>query len=171
LSHTVIYVSASEQAEELRLRLFRSEPSIVVVNGVDLEAMERLILQSPIGRESLGLTADDLVMGSVSRFDPVKRIKLLVETVQRLRAWFPRLELVLVGGGGDEERIRRRVLEMRLQKQVIFTGFLENPARVYRAFDLYVAASHKEGLRCLSPRQWPRASRSSPATCPATATS
>ncbi len=145
-SHTIINVSASQQAEGIRLRLFRPEQSVVVVNGVDLEELERMILQSPIRRESLGLTADDIVIGCISRFDPVKRIDLLVETVQRLRTQCPRLILVLVGGGGEEERIRRLVRETCVQEGVIFTGFLENPARVYPAFDLYIAASRKEGL-------------------------
>jgi glycosyltransferase involved in cell wall biosynthesis len=35
---------------------------------------------------------------------------------------------------------------MCLQDRVIFTGFLENPARVYPALDLSVTASQKEGL-------------------------
>ena len=146
VSHTIINVSATQQAEVLRLRLCRPEQSVVVVNGVDLDELERLTLQAPIRRESLGLAADDLVVGCISRFDPVKRIELLVETVQRLMTQLPRLVLVLVGGGGDEERIRRLVRETNLQDRVIFTGFVEDPARVYPAFDLYVAASRKEGL-------------------------
>ena len=71
--------------------------------------MERVLLESPIRRESLGLTAADVVIGCISRFDPVKRIELLVETLRRLRARFPRLVLVLVGGGGEQQRIRRLV--------------------------------------------------------------
>ena len=35
---------------------------------------------------------------------------------------------------------------MDLHDRVIFTGFLENPARVYPVLDLYVSASQKEGL-------------------------
>ena len=146
LSHTIINVSASQEAEGLRLRLFRPEQSVVVVNGVDFEEIDRAILQSAIPRESLGLTPDDFVIGSISRFDPIKRVELLLEVVQRLRGQVPRVALVLVGGGGEEARIRRLVAEMSLRERVIFTGFLANPERVYPAFDLYVAASLKEGL-------------------------
>jgi glycosyltransferase involved in cell wall biosynthesis len=51
-----------------------------------------------------------------------------------------------VGAGAEEDRIRRLTVEMGLLARVIFTGFLENPARVYPVLDLYVSASEKEGL-------------------------
>ena len=35
---------------------------------------------------------------------------------------------------------------MGLRRQVIFTGLLEDPVRIYPALDLYVSASLKEGL-------------------------
>ena len=145
-SHTIINVSRSQHLEGLGLRLFRPEQSVVIVNGVDIEGMERVLLESPIRRESLGLTAADVVIGCVSRFDPVQRIELLVEALRRLRARFPRLVLVLVGGGGEQQRIRRLVFEGGVSEQVIFTGFLESPARIQPVLDLYVASARKEGL-------------------------
>ncbi len=146
LSHTIINVSASQEAEGLSLRLFEPSQSVVVVNGIDFEELDRTLTSSPVRRESLGLTADDLVLGSVSRFDPIKRVQTLLQAFQLLVPRIPRLTLLLVGGGGEEERIRCLVAEMGLGKRVIFTGFLENPVRIYPVLDLYVATSLKEGL-------------------------
>lgn len=146
MTHTVINVSRSQEAEGLTLRLFRSEQSVVVINGIDIEEMDRAIRESPVRRESLGLGADDFVLGCVSRWDPVKRFEILLQGVRRLAGRIPRLALLLVGGGGEEARIRRLVSETGLQDRVIFTGFLGSPARVYGMLDLYVATSLKEGL-------------------------
>ena len=146
LTHAIINVSRSQEAEGLALRLFRAEQSVVVVNGIDVDEMDRAIKQSPVRRESLGLTDEDFVLGCVSRWDPVKRIEVLVHAVRRLASRIPRLALLLVGGGGEEARIRRLVADTGLQDRVIFTGFLGNPARVYGLLDLYVATSLKEGL-------------------------
>ena len=145
-SHTIINVSRSQHLEGLGLRLFRPEQSVVIVNGVDVEETERVGLESPIRRESFGLGAADTVIGCISRFDPIKRHEVLVEAVQRLRALVPRPVLLLVGGGGEEPRIRRLVLERGLSEQVVFTGFLDNPLRIHPVLDLYVASSRKEGL-------------------------
>jgi glycosyltransferase involved in cell wall biosynthesis len=145
-THTIINVSASQHAEALGLRLFRPEQGVVIVNGVDLDEMERRTVQSTIRRETLGLTTDDIVIGNISRFDPVKQIELLVDTVQLLKPRLPHLILVLVGGGQEEQRIRRLVFERGLQQSVIFTGSLPNTLDMYPVFDLYIAASRKEGL-------------------------
>lgn len=146
LSHAIINVSRSQEAEGLGLGLFRPEQSVVVVNGIDLDEMDRTILHSPVRRETLGLSADDFVLGCVSRWDPVKRFEVLIQALRRLADRIPRLALLLVGGGGEEGRIRRLVAETGLQDRVIFTGFLGNPTRVYGMLDLYTATSLKEGL-------------------------
>ena len=146
LSRTIINVSASQSVEGLNLRLFTAEQSAVVVNGIAPEEISRAISESPVRRDSLGLTADDVVLGSISRFDPIKRLEVLLAAVQRLVGRLPRVALLLVGAGAEEDRIRRLTIEMGLQARVIFTGFLEKPARVYAVLDLYVTASEKEGL-------------------------
>ena len=146
LSRTIINVSASQSVEGLGLRLFKAEQNAVVVNGIAPEEINRVMSESPVRRDSLALTADDVVLGSISRFDPIKRLEVLLAAVRRLVGQFPRVTLLLVGAGTEEARIRRLTFDMGLQDRVIFTGFLENPARVYPALDLYVTASQKEGL-------------------------
>jgi glycosyltransferase involved in cell wall biosynthesis len=146
LSRSIINVSASQSAEGLGLRLFEAAQNAVVVNGIAPEEMAQATSGSRVRRETLGLTADDVVLGCISRFDPIKRLDVLLTTVQQLVGRLPRVALLLVGAGPEEDRIRRLTLDMGLQSRVIFTGFLENPGRVYPALDLYVTASHKEGL-------------------------
>ena len=146
LSHAIINVSPSQEAEGLELRLFSAEQSRVVLNGIDLDEVDRIARQSTIPRERLGLGPDDFVIGCVSRWDPVKRFEILLRAVRRLAGRLPRLAVVLAGGGGEETRIRRLVAETGLQDRVIFTGFLGNPIRIYGVLDLYVATSLKEGL-------------------------
>jgi glycosyltransferase involved in cell wall biosynthesis len=146
LSRTIINVSASQSVEGLGLRLFRAEQNAVVVNGIAPEEISRVMSESPVSRESLALTADDVVLGCITRFDPIKRLEVLLAALQQLGGRLPRVTLLLVGAGTEEDRIRRLTFDMGLQDRVIFTGFLENPARVYPALDLYVTASQKEGL-------------------------
>ena len=146
LSHTIINVSASQEAEGLNLQLFSAGQSVVITNGVDFEEMDHVLLESPVKRESLGLGPNDFVLGCVSRFDPVKRLEVLLDALGRLRDRIPDVMLVLVGGGGEEDRIRHLARRLGLQDRVIFTGFLEAPARIYPALDLYLSTSSKEGL-------------------------
>ena len=143
-TRTVINVSATQEAEALALKLVEPRQSVTVVNGVDLDAQDRVVAASPILRESLGLTRDLFVLGTVARFDPVKRLDTLIGALRALER--PRVSLLLVGGGPEGGRLQRQVAAAHLNGRVIFAGWLEDSARVYPAIDLYVAASTKEGL-------------------------
>ena len=143
-THTIINVSATQEAEALALHLFEPRQSVTVVNGVDLEAQERVVTAAPIPRERFGLGRDLFVLGTVARFDPVKRLGALVGALRALER--PRVSLLLVGGGPEADRLQRLVAAAHLNGRVIFTGWLDDSARVYPAIDLYVTASAKEGL-------------------------
>src|SRR2546421_103087 len=143
-TRTVISVSATQEAEALALGLFTLSQSATVVNGVDLEEQDRLVAEAPLAREGLGLARDLFVLGTVARFDPVKRLDALVGALGALRR--PRVALLLVGGGPEGDRLRRLAAGARLDGRVVFSGWLDEPARVFPAIDLYVSASQKEGL-------------------------
>lgn len=145
-THAIINVSATQEREGLALGLFRSSQSVTIVNGIDLLELDAHLADADVDRRRLGLVDGAQVVGSVTRFDPVKRVDVLVRSLTILAPRLPRLALVLVGGGRDERRLRRLAADARLGDRVIFTGSLDDPARTYRVFDLYVATSRKEGL-------------------------
>lgn len=85
---------------------------------------------SPTGRcLYLGLELDNLVVGSVARFDPVKGLEVLLEAVRRLQARLPRLRLVLVGDGPEMPRLSRLAGDLGLGSAVTFAGVVEDAAR------------------------------------------
>jgi glycosyltransferase involved in cell wall biosynthesis len=146
LTHTVVNVSPSQEAEGLSLRLFSPAQSVVIVNGLDLPEVDRALAASSLTRAGLGLPAEALLLGSVARFDPVKRLSTLVRAVHRLAPSHPRLALLLVGGGAEEAGLRRLAAELGLEERVNFTGFVDEALGIYPLLDLYVSASLKEGL-------------------------
>jgi len=145
-THTVVGVSASEEAEARALGLCRPGGSATVANGVDVEAQDLALVGAPVRREALGLTADALVVGSVARFDPVKNLGALVGALARLAPREPRLTLLLIGDGADKARLQALAARARLGPRVVFAGWLEDSARACPTMDLYAAPSLKEGL-------------------------
>lgn len=143
-TRTIVNVSATQAAEALALGLCEPARSVTIVNGVDLDAQDRLLADTPIPRERLGLAADLFVLGTVARFDPVKRLDALVGAVRSLNR--PGVGLLLVGGGPEGARLRGLAAAARLDGRVSFPGWVDDPARVYPALDLYVSTSRKEGL-------------------------
>ena len=145
-TRVIINVSESQAREGAALRLFRPGQGVVIVNGVDIDEIDRLAARSPVTRASLGLGPEHLVLGCVTRFDQVKGTASLLDAVRRLALRLPSVHLVLVGGGAEERGLRSLAAAAGVAGHVTFLNFLPRAPRALPLFDLYVSASHREGL-------------------------
>jgi glycosyltransferase involved in cell wall biosynthesis len=141
-TRTLIHVSASQAREARALRLDGTR-SVTIVNGLDLAAFDA---RTRLDRAALGLGGEAPVVGTVGRFDPIKRHELLIAALAGLPAAAPRALLVLVGQGPEETRLRAAVHARGLDGRVRFPGTVGLDANAYAAMDVFVAASRKEGL-------------------------
>jgi len=98
-------------------------------------------------RQSLGLGEQDLVLGNVSRIVPWKGHDYAIDVVGALKETFPTLKLIIVGDAktpseiGFKERLMKKVRRQGLEGDIIFTGWVKDPARYFAAFDLYLLTS------------------------------
>ena len=97
-------------------------------------------------RRALHLDADDVVIGAVANYHPVKRLDLLVEAVAVLVGRGLPVRLVLVGDGSERTVIERRVADLGLQRVVDVHGLEAEPERLLPAFDIVAQASSREGM-------------------------
>jgi sugar transferase (PEP-CTERM/EpsH1 system associated) len=117
----------------------------VLKNGVDAQRFE------PCGdraarRASHGYAADDIVVGTVGRLDPVKNQAALIEMLEALRATQPRLRLVIAGDGPERNTLARQVDGARLGDRASLLGQRDDIPDVMRTFDIFVLPSLGEGM-------------------------
>ena len=95
-------------------------------------------------RMQLGISQDALVLVYVGRMAKEKNIEELLEYQQD--AGKSGVILVLVGDGPYLPELKKKVEELKLAKNVIFTGMItpEEVGRYYQAGDLFVSASISE---------------------------
>jgi glycosyltransferase involved in cell wall biosynthesis len=93
-------------------------------------------------RRMLGLPADAFVVGWVGRLIPVKGCDVFLRALGRLRD-LP-LHASIIGGGPERARLGALAAKMDLER-VQFQGPLEDAARLFRAFDVWVLSSRSEG--------------------------
>lgn len=114
-----------------------------IANGVDAETFRPA---APSEREAertrLGIDPTGPVALYTGRFAPVKRLDVLIDAAARL----PGLNLVMVGEGDEETRLRELVATHGLQDRVKLLPLVDDPASLYRAADVYVCASSTEGM-------------------------
>lgn len=98
-------------------------------------------------RQDLGFGPEDLILGNVSRIVPWKGHEHAVRVFAELKPRYPALKLVIVGDaktpseGAYKERLLRMVRRRGLAQDIIFTGWVQDPARYFAIFDLYLLTS------------------------------
>jgi glycosyltransferase involved in cell wall biosynthesis len=144
-SQAVIALSDGQRAEVLRLGFASPQRCVVVPNGIDLVELGAAT-RVPYPRSAYGALPGELIIGCIARFDPVKRLDVLLDTTARLRQNFPNVRLVLVGAGPQESSLRRRAAKAGIEGHVSFQGGLPDALRCYPGWDVYATMSSREGL-------------------------
>jgi glycosyltransferase involved in cell wall biosynthesis len=116
----------------------------VIRNGV---AVPELPTASRIAamRREIGVAPDDVVIGCVANYRPVKRLDLLIDAVAAI-APGRNVRTVLVGEGPLRQELDARIRQHGLGATVRLHGSALDPTQLLGAFDIAVLTSDSEGL-------------------------
>ncbi len=91
---------------------------------------------------------NEIVIGSISRLDPIKNFPCLIRAVALLNAQQAEnsYRLIIVGGGKEHEPLSNLIKELNAQSFIELVGPTENPEDWYSTFDIYVNCSTSEGM-------------------------
>lgn len=106
----------------------------VIPNAVDVASFRFGVPPDAALQQRLGLQGAT-VIGFAGSFYGYEGLHLLVEAVQHMRTRHPALRLMLVGGGPQEDALKRQVADAGLADTVIFTGRVPH-AEVQRYYEL-----------------------------------
>jgi glycosyltransferase involved in cell wall biosynthesis len=113
----------------------------VIVNGV----------VSPPGghrvetRQRLGVRPASFVFGFVGRLSPQKAPERLIEAFGRIARVRPEAELVIVGAGPDEAKVRNQITATGVEDRIHLTSAVTG-AEAMQAFDVLVMPSRYEAM-------------------------
>lgn len=134
---------SDEVSAELRAHGVAPERLRRIPNGVDSDRYRPAAAgEREAERERIGIDRAAPTALYTGRFAPVKRLDLLIDAVSRL----PDLQLVMVGEGSEERRLRELAASRGLADRVRLLPLVDDPAPLYRAADVYVCASTTEGM-------------------------
>jgi PEP-CTERM/exosortase A-associated glycosyltransferase len=132
---------------EMATRGLSSADVTVIPNAVDVERFEFAPDPDPEVRGELEL-GDAPTIGFAGSFYGYEGLDYLLETVKLLRSRSMDVRAVLLGGGPEDERLRRRSNELGLDGSVRFLGRVDNARvrRYYGAIDVLVYPRRKTRL-------------------------
>lgn len=132
-------------SEEAGRYLFKDKPFQVLKNAIDSQNFIADADTRNEIRKELGLE-DKFVVGHVGRLHPQKNHDFLIDVFAEIKKKKPDAELILVGTGPLEEKIKGKVAENGLADCVHFLGNRKDMNRIYQAMDVFVFPSLFEGL-------------------------
>lgn len=105
-------------------------------------------LPEPVADSGLPAAGYALMVGRMAAAERYKGHDVVLDAWPRVTAVVPDARLVIVGGGDDVHRLRRRVEVEGLQGQVTFTGPVDDPtlAALYARAGVFVLPSTDEGF-------------------------
>jgi glycosyltransferase involved in cell wall biosynthesis len=143
--HVVLVSKSLERSFHARER-FPQARTTVIHNGIDGAVFHP---GSAAGvRESLGLTDEQVLVGAVGNFRPAKGLEVFVEAAGALAERDARYRFVIAGerDAAIFPRVQDRVRELGLEDRLHVLGFRSDIGDVFRALDVYVSSSHREGF-------------------------
>ena len=116
-------------------------------NGIDIQKWSKEDAQ-PVLREELGLSNDQLLVGTVARITYDKDLSTFFAVAKQVVAKVPEAKFVIVGDGyGNElERARKDIAELGLSEVITLSGHRNDLKDIYTSFDLFLMTSLTEGL-------------------------
>lgn len=109
-------------------------------NGV-----EQIAITSDESRKKLkkqyGVADDEFVIGILARLEYVKGHDTFIDAADILIKKGMKVKFFICGAGTEEERLKAKVKEMGLEKNIIFTGFVKNVGDFLNIFDVQVNCS------------------------------
>jgi glycosyltransferase involved in cell wall biosynthesis len=143
-----IIVNSDAGRAYLLKRGFPAEKLVVVPNGIDTnyfrpdtEARRRV-------RSEWGVSENEVLIGIVGRFDPVKDHQTFLRAAALLSKERASVRFVCVGGGtvGHWQKLHRLCEQLSLSGKVLWAGARSDMPAVYNAFDIHVSSSRSEGF-------------------------
>ena len=117
---------------------------VIMTRGMGVSIAERKSSSESIRKYTN--TEGKFLIGFVGELSVRKNQSFLVCALPEIKIAEPKAELMLVGRGAEEKRLRALSEKLGISSSVHFVGYKSNPCDFMRARDLYVSASEIEGM-------------------------
>ncbi len=117
-----------------------------IVHGIDVDAVAALRSDRNAVRAELGVTSGQILAITVANFRAPKGYPDLLDAASRVASVRPDVRFVIVGQGPLEDELQAEHARLRLGDTVTILGYRPDAPRLTAAADLFVLASHHEGI-------------------------
>ena len=144
----VVYVSESTLLKHCSIG-FRKNNNVIIHNGVNTSIYKSDSERKIKIRNNLNLKRDQILIGMVARYDPIKEHELFFKAINILiKKGYKDLKVLLIGIGMDNanNKLIHLLNKYEIRSFVILLGQQNNMEQYYNAMDLHVLPSSSEAF-------------------------
>jgi len=132
-------------SKQLKKKGIKSRKIQVIQNGLDFHAMGPGVSKS-IFETPLNIPDGDKVIGVIGRLYPDKGHRYFLDAFSRVCRTYPCTKALIVGEGPLKNDIKKKIIDLSVEENVILSGFRSDMEYIYSRIDLLVIPSLREGL-------------------------
>ncbi|MFH1045791.1 MAG: glycosyltransferase family 4 protein [Candidatus Omnitrophota bacterium] len=139
----IIAVSASVKKDLLTLRIGTAQKIAVIALGLELERYLAIDKNTKLKRPGGAFT-----IGIVGRLVPIKNHQLFLDVAKKLKDTVEpgkKLQFLVVGDGHLRAELTSYAKKLGIEKEVTFTGWVQDLSSIYRDLDIATLTSLNEG--------------------------
>lgn len=141
----ILTVHPGDQALAEKIGIRPRGKTLTVANGLDFDGFTAALASRAAARQALGLPDGAFVFGTVANAYATKGLLPYLDTLQAVLAEKPDAWAVILGDGPQFTELKAKKQALGLDR-LILTGHRDDANRLYRAFDVFVLPSVKEGM-------------------------
>lgn len=144
--NVIVTVHPGDEALAQTLGIIPREKVISIPNGLDLEEFQDQLLDRKTAREILGLPMDAFVFGTVSNAYATKGLIPYLSQAESFLSTHARTHIAILGDGPLFEDLKHMQSLSAFPERIHLIGHRKDATTLYRAFDVFVLPSRKEGM-------------------------
>lgn len=142
----IITVHPGDEELAKRLGIKPKGEIVTIANGIDVNEFESQLLTREQAREKLEIHPDATIIGTIANAYPPKNLLWYLDVCKKIHELDARINFVIVGDGPQFEALKQKRNEIGAKGYVMLAGRRMDAPALYKAFDLFVLPSSKEGM-------------------------
>ncbi len=144
LSNKIITISKAEYNDAVLKSIADRNKLVLITNGVDLGKFNKD--SDDNFKQSLNIPKDFKVVGMMGRLTEQKSPQTFVEIAKIVTDSYPNCKFMLIGDGELRDVLKKMVADFNLGKNLMFTGWVNDPEKYIPIIDVGVSTSKWEGF-------------------------
>ncbi len=141
----IVCISENEKETALACKICQPDKLKVIYNGVDVQAYDES-RKHVLSRSDLNIGKDAVVIGMVGRLSPQKAPDDFIRVARKVKEKIHNAFFMIVGSGEMENDIIKQAKRYGLEKDILITGWVDNPLDYIELFNIAVLLSRWEGF-------------------------